>query len=412
MNERLFHILELLVKYQTESPPARNTDPLQDEIQHFLEALGFEVDRYPLYKNDSVINATLKGSDSTAPKLILNGHVDVAHVGDSSDWTYPPFELTQVDDYLYGRGVADMKGGVASLLYVLEKLHHEHIQPQGDIIVQSVVGEEVGEAGTKTACEHAPQADLGLVLDTSEQVAQGQGGVITGWITVKSAKTVHDGARQQMIHAGGGLYGASAIEKMSKVIQALNELERHWAVTKSYPEMPAGSTTINPAYIEGGRHPAFVADECKLWITVHYLPNENHDEIVAEIEDYLNKVAEADVWLRNNPLQYDWGGTSMIEDKNEVFPSFTIPTDHPGYAMLQDAHEKVMQQPLQATMSTTVTDGGWLEYFDIPTILYGPGDLTEAHSVDEKIKTEELEHFAQVLEVFLKSWYAAPQKSQ
>ncbi|CAM3129714.1 acetylornithine deacetylase [Staphylococcus argensis] len=412
MNERLFHILELLVKYQTESPPARNTDPLQDEIQHFLEALGFEVNRYPLYENDSIINATLKGSDPTAPKLILNGHVDVAHVGDSSDWTYPPFELTQVDDYLYGRGVADMKGGVASLLYVLEKLRHENIQPQGDIIVQSVVGEEVGEAGTKTACEHAPQADLGLVLDTSEQVAQGQGGVITGWITVKSSKTVHDGARQQMIHAGGGLYGASAIEKMSKVIQALNELERHWAVTKSYPDMPAGSTTINPAYIEGGRHPAFVADECKLWITVHYLPNENHDEIVAEIEDYLNKVAEADVWLRNNPLQYDWGGTSMIEDKNEVFPSFTIPTDHPGYAMLQRAHEQVMHQPLQANMSTTVTDGGWLEYFGIPTILYGPGDLTEAHSVDEKIKVEELEQFAQVLEAFLRSWYESPQKGQ
>ena len=154
-----------------------------------------------------------------------------------------------------------------------------------------------------------------------------------------------------MIHAGGGLYGASAIEKMSKVIQALNELERHWAVTKSYPDMPAGSTTINPAYIEGGRHPAFVADECKLWITVHYLPNENHDEIVAEIEDYLNKVADADVWLSNNPLQYDWGGTSMIEDKNEVFPSFTIPTDHPGYEMLQRAHEQVMQQPLQSNIS-------------------------------------------------------------
>ena len=78
--------------------------------------------------------------------------------------------------------------------------------------------------------------------------------------------------------------------------------------------------------------------------------------------------------------------------------------------MLQRAHEQVMQQPLQSNMSTTVTDGGWLEYFGIPTILYGPGDLTEAHSVDEKIKVEELEQFAQVLEAFLKSWYASPQK--
>ena len=51
-----------------------------------------------------------------------------------------------------------MKGGMASLFYVLEKLHQEGRQPK-DIIVQSVVGEEVGEAGTKLACEIGPKAD-------------------------------------------------------------------------------------------------------------------------------------------------------------------------------------------------------------------------------------------------------------
>ena len=100
---------------------------------------------------------------------------------------------------------------MASLFYVLEKLHQEGRQPKGDIIVQSVVG-EVGEA-KKLACEIGPKADLALVLDTSENMALGQGGVITGWITVKSKNTIHDGARSQTIHAGGGLFGASAIEK-------------------------------------------------------------------------------------------------------------------------------------------------------------------------------------------------------
>ena len=59
----------------------------------------------------------------------------------------------------------------------------------------------------------SPEADLALVMDTSDNQALGQGGVITGWITVQSKETVHDGARSQMVHAGGGLYGASAIEK-------------------------------------------------------------------------------------------------------------------------------------------------------------------------------------------------------
>ncbi|MCG2381697.1 acetylornithine deacetylase [Staphylococcus epidermidis] len=409
LDKRQFEILDMLVKFNTESPPGRNTDPLQDEIETLLKQLDFSIQREQLYDNDSVIVATLKGHNPQAPKLILNGHVDVASVDDDQYWQYPPFKLTNKDEWLYGRGVSDMKGGMSSLFYVLEQLHHEGLRPEGDIIVQSVVGEEVGEAGTKRACEIGPKGDLALVLDTSENQALGQGGVITGWITVKSKNTIHDGARSQTIHAGGGLFGASAIEKMTKVIQSLNELERHWAVMKKSPGMPPGANTINPAVIEGGRHPAFIADECRLWITVHYLPNESYESVVDEIEEYLNKVAEADVWLRENPLEFEWGGTSMIEDKGEIFPSFTVPTHHPGFKQLEEAHEHIHNKKLEHGMSTTVTDGGWTAHFGIPTILYGPGSLEEAHSVDEKIKIKELAQYSDVLYTFLKEWYAHPQ---
>ena len=409
LDKRQFEILDMLVKFNTESPPGRNTDPLQDEIETLLKQLDFSIQREQLYDNDSVIVATLKGHNPQAPKLILNGHVDVASVDDDQYWQYPPFKLTNKDEWLYGRGVSDMKGGMSSLFYVLEQLHQEGQRPEGDIIVQSVVGEEVGEAGTKRACEIGPKGDLALVLDTSENQALGQGGVITGWITVKSKNTIHDGARSQTIHAGGGLFGASAIEKMTKVIQSLNELERHWAVMKKSPGMPPGANTINPAVIEGGRHPAFIADECRLWITVHYLPNESYESVIDEIEEYLNKVAEADVWLRENPLEFEWGGTSMIEDKGEIFPSFTVPTHHPGFKKLEKAHEYIHNKKLEHGMSTTVTDGGWTAHFGIPTILYGPGSLEEAHSVDEKIKIKELAQYSDVLYTFLKEWYAHPQ---
>lgn len=410
MEQRLFELLDVLVKYNTESPPGRNTDPLQDDIEHILKTLNFDIQREHLYENDSVIVATLKGEDEDAPKLILNGHVDVANVDDDSNWHYPPFQLTEKEGWLYGRGVSDMKGGMASLFYVLEKLHQEGRRPKGDIVVQSVVGEEVGEAGTKRACEIGPHADLALVLDTSENMALGQGGVITGWITVKSKNNIHDGARSQTIHAGGGLFGASAIEKMTKIIQALNELEQHWAVMKHSPGMPPGANTINPAVIEGGRHPAFIADECRLWITVHYLPNESYEDVTKEIEAYLNRVADADIWLRENPLQFEWGGESMIEDKGEIFPSFTIPLEHPGFKQLQDAHYHVHHSQMKHGMSTTVTDGGWTAHFDIPTILYGPGSLEEAHSVDEKIEAQELQTYSDVLYTFLKHWYEHPEK--
>ncbi|MBH9580597.1 acetylornithine deacetylase [Staphylococcus felis] len=410
LNERHFDILKTLISYNTESPPARNTLPLQMIIKSWLEALNFDVQTIPFYENDAIIVGTLKGEDPTAPKLILNGHVDVAEVENDQYWNSNPFELTQDGDYLIGRGVADMKGGMSSLLYNLERLYHHNKQPKGDIIVQSVVGEEVGEAGTKVACEHSPQADLALVLDTSESIAMGQGGVITGWITVQSEETIHDGARSHMIHAGGGRHGASAIEKMVKIIQALQELERHWAVTKSYPNMPAGANTINPAVIEGGRHPAFIADQCKLWITVHYLPNENDKDIIHEIENYLNRFAASDLWLRDHPLQFSWGGVSMIEDQGEMFPSFTIPVDHPGFDLLSQCHETVHRSKIKTEISTTVTDGGWTAYYGIPTILYGPGELNEAHGTNEKIKVSDLQQFTDVLYHFLIKWYENPVK--
>lgn len=93
MEERLYNLLELLVSYNTESPPGRNTDPLQDEIETLLTRYGFSIQREQLYKNDSIIVATLKGEDPEAPKLILNGHVDVASVDDDSNWQYPPFSI-------------------------------------------------------------------------------------------------------------------------------------------------------------------------------------------------------------------------------------------------------------------------------------------------------------------------------
>ena len=69
----------------------------------------------------------------------------MANVDDDSNWHYPPFQLTEKRGG-YMVGVSDMKGGMASLFYVLEKLHQEGRRPKGDIVVQSVVGEEVGEA--------------------------------------------------------------------------------------------------------------------------------------------------------------------------------------------------------------------------------------------------------------------------
>lgn len=412
--EELFALLAELVSHPTVSPPARNSDAAQTVLANRLAAIGFEVDRWTVYPGDDNVVGRLPGSASAqANSLIINGHIDVAEVGDDASWTYPPFSLTRgTDGRLYGRGVADMKGGLAASLFAIQMLREHGVELAGDLLFQSVIGEEAGEAGTLVALERGYQADYAVVVDTSNLHMQGQGGVITGWITIESPTTLHDGMRARTIHAGGGVRGASAIEKMAKIITALQELERDWAVMKAYPGFAAGSNTINPAVIEGGRHAAFIADRCALWITVHFYPNESYEQIIREIEDHVRRAAAADLWLRDHPPVFRWGGRSMIEERGEIFPSLELDTEHPALAQLQAAYESELGEAPVVDMSPTVTDAGWFAHAGIPAVLFGPGELKHAHAVDESIDPDQLVRFAQIMARFIANWCNTPKEAK
>jgi len=403
--EELMELLTKLISFPTVSPPARNTNDIQEFIQDYLKDLGFKTEKWDVYPGDPNVVGILKGKVSEQfNSLIINGHVDVAEVGDDKEWNKSPFTTYFKDQYIYGRGVADMKGGIAASLFAFKLLKELDITLQGDLQFQSVIGEEVGEAGTLDCTEKGYTADYAVVVDTSDLHIQGQGGVITGWITIQSKETYHDGLRRKMIHAGGGVKGASAIEKMMKIISGLQDLERHWAITKSYEGFEPGVNTINPAVIEGGRHAAFVADRCALWITVHFYPNEDYEEVIKEIEQHINAVAAADPWLRENPPEFKWGGKSMIEDRGEIFPSLEIDSEHPGTLLLADSYEKLLIQKPTIGMSPTVTDAGWLGRAGIPTVIFGPGKLEDAHSVNEKVEVRQLLDFTKVLATFIAEW--------
>lgn len=403
--DELVDLLCKLVSFETPAPPARNTGPAQQFVSAYLRELGFAVDMWEVYPNDPNVVGVLKGPGSADyHSLIINGHMDVAEVAPGEGWETGPFKPFVRDGMVFGRGTADMKGGLAGALFAIKLLREHNAELPGELIFQSVIGEEVGEAGTLQCCLRGYKADLALVVDTSDLHIQGQGGVITGWVTVKSAQTFHDGTRRQMIHAGGGLVGASAIEKMAKLIEGLQVLERHWAVTKSYPGCPPGATTINPAVIEGGRHAAFIADECRLWITVHYYPGETYAEITREIEAHLLNVAKADPWLKTNPPTFKWGGSSMIVDRGEIFPSLEVDPEHPGTALLQEAHARVVGIKPVIDVSPSVTDGGWFGDAGIPAMIYGPGKLRDAHSVNEKVSIAQLSAYTKALIWFVHEW--------
>lgn len=212
--QELIDLLKKLISFRTPAPPARNTKEAQSFVAEFLKNLGFKIDMWDVYPGDPNVVGVLKGKNSQNYKsLIVNGHIDVAEVDENEDWEVNPFKPVVKDGVVVGRGAADMKGGLAGALFAIQLLREAEIELPGDLIFQSVIGEEVGEAGTLQCCKRGYKADFAVVVDTSDLHIQGQGGVITGWITVKSKETFHDAMRRNMIHAGGRLFGANAIEK-------------------------------------------------------------------------------------------------------------------------------------------------------------------------------------------------------
>lgn len=409
--EDLLALVGRLVSFPTLSPPGRNTAEAQRFVADYLQGLGARVESFEVYPGDPDVVATI-GGNGGGRSLMFNGHIDVAEVGLESQWRHPPFTATVESGRLYGRGTADMKGGLAAALLAARSVVETGTQLRGDLLFEVVVGEESGEAGTIACNQRGYRADLAVVPEPTGLAIGGQGGVITGWIVIQSPETLHDGVRARTIHAGGGLFGANAIEKMARMIAALQELERHWAVMKGYPGFPPGGTTINPAVIEGGRHPAFLADRCALWCTVHFYPNESYQQVVQEVESHLLRAAAADPWLAVNPPTFRWGGTSMIEDRGEIFPAVEVDPDGPGPKALAAAHLEVVGRSPRMEMWPSVSDAGWLASVGIPTVIYGPGQLSQAHTINESVEFEELVTAARVYARMIDAWCNGPAKGR
>jgi len=400
-------LLSKLVSFNTTDPPAGNCAEAQSWLQGYLSSkVGTSsTELFEDFPDDPHLVALFESRSKNGRSIIFNGHIDVAEVRVDEKWRFGPFNPTFENGNFYGRGSTDMKGGIAAMVTALRAIRTSGVQLGGDVIFESVAGEEAGEAGTKSCIDRGYRADYAVISEPTNFKIQGQGGVITCWLTVKSNTTFHDGTRRRMIHAGGGLYGASAIEKMAKLLAAVQDLERYWAVMKSDPRMPPGSTTINPSYIQGGRHPAFIADECKLWLTVHMLPGETYTSVQKEIESCLLALCESDPWLKDNPVEFSWGGKSMFRGKGEIFPSAEISDDSMQTLSLKRAHESVFgSSPEPVSIMPSVTDAGWFAEAGIPLAIYGPGDLAYAHSINEYIRWQDVMDAAKVYAHLLLDW--------
>lgn len=380
----------------------------QDAISAELVALGFQIDRFEALPGRDDVVGRLAGAGG-GRSLILNGHVDVVPAGDASAWPHDPWGGELEGGNLWGRGACDMKGGIGCGIVALRTLQALGVRLAGDVVFQSVVDEETGGPGTRAALTRGHVADAAIVLEpTARTIVTVEGGL--EWVrVVVRGRTGHSAVRYRSVHAGGRGEAVSAIEKAMKLLAAVAELERHWAVHKLHPLMPRGITTINPGVIAGGSGGGAdgmpngmiaysnFADYCALGLSLKYLPDERGEDVKAEFEQYIARVAAADPWLREHPPEIEWGVAGVS------FPPSEVQSDHPLVTALSGAFEAVAGEPRLAGFEA-VSDLAWLAEAGIPAVLYGPGDFAQAHSSAEYVAVDDLVEVTTVVALAICDW--------
>lgn len=341
------------------------------------------------YRERPNVVGVLRGSGG-GRSLILNGHIDVVTEEPRRKWSHDPWGAEIEGDLLYGRGSTDMKGGMAAMIKAVEFLQRAGVRLRGDVVLQSVVNEEHAGNGTLACLARGYTADAAIVTESTrcEGVAVSTGGAAYWEIRIRG-REVHTGSRWR----DGRMYGISAVEKAAPVIQALVELERRQNAEE--PRFSLGLGTIR-----GGTYATSTALECVLGGVVYFSPAMGTgEEGIRRVKDLLRQAvasaSEGDDWLRENPaellfLHYD------DAYRNDSRDGIVRMVQEVGREV---AGREILPIGLSACDSRHLANQG-----GIPTVLYGPGYMGVAHSVDEHISLSQLIEATKVLALAVYRW--------
>jgi acetylornithine deacetylase len=420
LRDELIAFLQSLVRIdtQTQNPDDRHIAAklraALDLCRIPLEAWGFRCDEWPVTAMHPALCAVLPGAGG-GPSLACNGHLDVVPAGEPSTWRHPAFGAEVHDGRMYGRGTADMKGGVAAMLFAARALREAGVRLRGDLYMHLVTDEEIVGKGTRVLVERAPRPDAVIGTEPTElRLLPAAPGLEHLRIEFEGVES-HAGNRWKEIHAGGWREpgaGVNAIEKCLFVMEQLRVLERRWGIERSHPLLPPGVNSLMPGLIEGapgggrsGRvnmhsNPGTVPNYCSIEYNLWYLPGETRPQIIAEIEEFLATVCRLDPWLAAHPPRLTWNL------RNISFPPISTDAAHPLVRHLRAGLE-TLNRPGAVAGFHAAADLAWYSEKGIPGTLFGPGSLSVCHAPNELVPVDELVDCCRVLALAMVDWCGA-----
>lgn len=330
--------------------------------------------------------------------LAFNGHVDVVPAESTSGWSSKPFSGLITDDAVIGRGATDMKSGLIAHAFAAKALHESGIQLKGDLLLQSVVGEEVGDhlAGTTAVMEAGYTADAAIVCEPTNLhdgppvISPTAPGMLWFSVTI-DGKTAHAGLRGHALHPTleGQRLGVNAVDKLWIIYHALRSLEDEWASRDRHPLFSPGHFNILPGVMRanplGIEVPFFLADTATIEYCALHHPDRSNDEVREEIQAVIRRVCENDQWLREHPPRFEW---------KLLWPPYTLPQEHELLPTLLTAHHQALggapeSAPVQGGFFG-VCDVTWLQQQGTSGIIYGPGVALTAHAENEQVPLHQM----------------------
>jgi len=352
--------------------------PVATFLADFFGSRGYKVDLQEVEPGRFQIIATLEGTGG-GPSLMLNGHTDINSL--PRRWRRDPWVPVVEGDRLYGHGVQNMKGGLASVIMAAEAVRRSGVRLKGDLVVACVVGETQGGEGTHFLMESGFRTDMAVVAEPF-----GVGNLVT----------VHSGIVHMAIHTYGVTghirqpHGTvNAVKKMTKVIDALGRIDFTYQPRADMPDLPK----LNVGSVIGGLgqdyilvEPPYIPDLCTIIVDVHFVPGQTVEGIVADIRRVLDPLKAGDPELSYEieiPPPESFKGRRRL-----VMDPLDVPRDAEIVQAVARSHREVTGQPPKAIgavlpFSYTANDTCHLWNAGIPCLLYGPAVVRGGDGEDD-----------------------------
>jgi acetylornithine deacetylase len=344
--------------------------------EHDLAALRSHPD-YPgeEAERDELVGAvvTLPAVGTGAPRVCLNGHIDVVGPG-RRPWTFDPFAGEVAEAHVRGRGSVDMKGGVIAALHAMAAAHAAGGEERGEVVLQAVPAEEDGGLGTFAALERDDRFDACVIPEpTGFRLCCAQAGAATFEVVLHGV-SAHAAVRRE---------GVSALDRYVELHQALAEHERRLNSDVHHPLMSELELPypLLVGRLETGTWSSQVPD--RLWFQGRL--GVALDQSVAD----ARRAFEAVVRAVCPDAEISWPGG--------LFAPGETPIDHPLVSLVRGAAEDELGRPVELCGVPYGADMRLFTQRGVPTVMIGTGSLALAHAVDEQVRVDELTTLARLL---------------